>query len=537
MAKHGGMARDLRTSDPPKKRVAKPRLQAATDELDTESTGRFSAPGEWATLLGDLSPGDRPPEWRVHDRTHLELAVDYPTGATGDADHVWEAYFFVPKSLRLSRESYSKEDIYRDFQSWVRFAVTRRPLGELARDGVPKLAEALTRDEATAVRELRVFASEVRTALLSARRRIEEVRAANEPDAVEALTRTLLVRVRELLDATREILPRAKTEGAKVAAEWIDEDLSLVAETLLASLSLDLGRKHHELAALVAAGAVHEARYRRDHGLEGVGHAKVSKREIEHLEFRRHVLKRFTASALQAEKDVSEAGRFTLQVLYAVAASIAMSFAVVAAAYHGTHANASAFQSPWMWAAVVILAYAGKDRIKATLQNVFASWVAKHLPDRLWKLRSAGSDRVLGTIKERSAFVGKSEIPKPVLATRNSTRQHELEEHARPEEVLWHQKVCRVDADAMRATDGRYAALTEVFRLDLRRWLAHTDDPKQRIVFADPDDAHVYAANAPRVYNLAIVYRLRRAGDESPPWKRIRVIVSRKGIQRIEHVS
>jgi hypothetical protein len=93
-----------------------------------------------------------------------------------------------------------------------------------------------------------------------------------------------------------------------------------------------------------------------------------------------------------------------------------------------------------------------------------------------------------------------------------------------------------VDGSAVRASDGRYAALTEVFRLDLRRWLAHTDDPKQRIVFADPDDAHVYAANAPRVYNLAIVYRLRRVGDENTPWKRIRVIVSRKGIQRIEHV-
>src|SRR5690606_17141072 len=150
-------------------------------------------------------------------------------------------------------------------------------------------------------------------------------------------------------------------------------------------------------------------------------------------------------SALQAEKEVSEAGRFTLQILYAVAASIAMSFAVVAAAYHGTHANVSAFGNPWTWAAVVILAYAGKDRIKATLQNVFASWVAKHLPDRLWKLRTAGADRVLATIKERSAFVAKAVLPKAVLATRNSTRQHALEEHARPEEVLWHQKVCRVD--------------------------------------------------------------------------------------------
>ncbi|MCA9615267.1 MAG: hypothetical protein H6720_08560 [Sandaracinus sp.] len=530
------MARDLRDSVPPKKRVAKARLQAAPDELDGESTGRFSAPGEWASLLGDLSPGDRAPEWRVHDRTHLELAVDYPVGSDGDADHIWEAYFFVPKSLRLNSESYSKDDIYRDFQSWIRFALHRRMLGELATNAVPKLAEALAKDEATAVHELRVFASEVRTALLAARRRIEEVHRSGEHDTVEALTRTLLVRVRELLDATRLVLPNAATDGAKIAARWIDEDLSLVAETLLASLSLDLRSKHDELAGLVAAGAVHEARYRRDHGLEGVGHAKVSKREIEHLEFRRHVLKRFTASALQAETLVSEAGRFTLQVLYAVAASIAMSFAVVAAAYHGTHANASAFQSPWMWAAVVILAYAGKDRIKATLQNVFAGWVAKHLPDRLWKLRVIGQPRFLGTIKERSAFVGKSDIPRPVIGTRNSTRQHALEEHARPEEVLWHQKVCRVDSRAMESSDTRFAALTEVFRLDLRRWLAHTDDPKQRIVFADPDDAHVYAANAPRVYNIAIVYRLRRANEENAPWKRIRVIVSRKGIQRIEHV-
>ena len=148
--------------------------------------------------------------------------------------------------------------------------------------------------------------------------------------------------------------------------------------------------------------------------------------------------------------------------------------------------------------------------------------------------------RIRAPMREFMVFggmmVGKSDIPRPVIGTRNSTRQHALEEHARPEEVLWHQKVCRVDSRAMESSDTRFAALTEVFRLDLRRWLAHTDDPKQRIVFADPDDAHVYAANAPRVYNIAIVYRLRRANEENAPWKRIRVIVSRKGIQRIEHV-
>ena len=79
-------------------------------------------------------------------------------------------------------------------------------------------------------------------------------------------------------------------------------------------------------------------------------------------------------------------------------------------------------------------------------------------------------------------------------------------------------------------------ALTEIFRLNLRRWLDHTDDPKRRILFADPDDRRIYAANAPRAYNIAVVYRLRRSGDEAAPWHRIRVVVTRKGIARIDTI-
>ncbi|MEO7329828.1 MAG: hypothetical protein ABI193_14720, partial [Minicystis sp.] len=39
---------------------------------------------DWASLFGDLSrragtqAAQAPVEWRVHDRTHLEFAIDYP---------------------------------------------------------------------------------------------------------------------------------------------------------------------------------------------------------------------------------------------------------------------------------------------------------------------------------------------------------------------------------------------------------------------------------------------------------------------------
>ncbi len=85
--------------------------------------------------------------------------------------------------------------------------------------------------------------------------------------------------------------------------------------------------------------------------------------------------------------------------------------------------------------------------------------------------------------------------------------------------------------------DPRFASVTEIFRLDLRGWLAHTDDPKQRIYFADPETQHVTSAMAPRVYNIGIVYRVRPKDEPDTPWKRVRVVVGRKGIKRIEPVE
>ena len=115
------------------------------------------------------------------------------------------------------------------------------------------------------------------------------------------------------------------------------------------------------------------------------------------------------------------------------------------------------------------------------------------------------------------------------------TRTHPFEESARPERVLWHHKTVTVHGEDVAAADARLTALTEIFRLNVRRWLDHTDDPNRKIVFADPSDRQIYSAVAPRVYNIAIVYRLRERGVDAP-WHRIRVVVTRKGIRRIDRI-
>ncbi|MGE3676037.1 MAG: hypothetical protein AB7K71_40590, partial [Polyangiaceae bacterium] len=81
-----------------------------------------------------------------------------------------------------------------------------------------------------------------------------------------------------------------------------------------------------------------------------------------------------------------------------------------------------------------------------------------------------------------------------------------------------------------------FDGLAEIFRLDLHRWLAHTDDPKQTVVVADRETESIRSYKAPRVYNIAVVYRLRYA-DQSSPWHRLRVVVSRKGLQRVDSID
>jgi hypothetical protein len=218
-------------------------------------------------------------------------------------------------------------------------------------------------------------------------------------------------------------------------------------------------------------------------------------------------------------------------MFYAVAAAVAMAFALFAAAQTTKYAD-----NVLRYAMAAALAYAVKDRMKAVLQNWFSGWISRRFPDRRWTIRDDERHSVLGTVRERAGFSPFSRLPPEVLSARRQTRLHSLEEAARPENVLWHQKLVTVCKRSDAPANIPSTILTEIFRLNLQRWLDNTDDPKGKRIFADPNDARVYSVNARRVYNINVVYRLSQ-GQPDAPWHRIRLVVSRRGIQRIEAIA
>lgn len=510
---------------------------------------------DWASLFGDLtrSPSTADAgeavEWRIHDKTHLEFAIDYPLGKDGKK-RVWEAYFFVPESFRIHEATYSKKAIYEDLQSYIRYAVPEPPFEELGKttEGsfLHRVDRALERaigapagsvEVRDATRELRLWVCLVRACGLVAMRGVEQqLKGPIEPERIRRESLGFAISANEVSRRFHAVVDERRGDNladeVRFALDWCDEASSIAVETLCADLALRLENDarveaaHPDLAEHVAAAAVAEARHREEKGFDSVGRAGATERDIEHLEFRRHVLKRFTASVLWLSLEVREGALWVVHVLYAIAAMLAMAFAVVAA-LNTTHLSDNVFR----YALLVVLAYAVKDRMKAVLQEVFNKWISKRFPDRLWMIRDQERNESLGFVRERAGFVPFKQVPEAVLAKRRLTREHSLEESARPERVLWHTKEVEIEAE-----DSTFPMLTEIFRLNVDHWLSHTDDPKRRVLFADPGDESIYAAIARRVYNVSVVYRMRGEHEPDAPWHRIRVVVSRKGILRIEPI-
>ena len=165
---------------------------------------------DWGSLVADLSSEGRAPRWRVHDRTHLEFAVNYDV-VPGASEHEWEAYFFVPESLRLDGKSYGKDQIYADLQSYVRFAVPDVPFSKIAGEPMRRLREtARSGDAAKIVRELRLFACQVRAAGVAARRSIAEALGDDDPDRRSrafAATARMVADAHRITARLRAILP------------------------------------------------------------------------------------------------------------------------------------------------------------------------------------------------------------------------------------------------------------------------------------------------------------------------------------------
>lgn len=477
-----------------------------------------------------------------HDRFQIELKVSYPLpSGAHHRSHEFDLYFFAPHNLGVRRENYSKAQFYADLQSHLRLTTPTVPLDRFVDGPGSPLGKLQAAIEGAGIREasqppddyesaVKLFCSMLKSAV---RDFSAYIRQAVDPDDREHLVGTFVESLRAICSEFRALRPRVFLPG--VAARTLeiylfgDEWLSLLVEDRGYRLLEELHELDHETDAFMDLRRLveSEAHYRSRKGYPSVP-AEHGDNELPI--FRRSALKKYMASILFLQTEVQEEGALLRETLFGVAAALAMIFATGIAFATQTLYGAL---TPALFVALVV-SYVFKDKIKEQLRTYFRKSLSSLLFDRRTIVRDAAR-RPVGKCRECFDFWGQRRLPVKVRELRARRHVIEVEDGQLGEQILVYRKRVRLKAKAVHRTFPDYdvPGVTDILRFRVAEFLRRMDDPARELFVMD--DEGYQRMKGVRVYHLNLVLRLR--GSDQEELRRYRVVLTRKGIKRIEAVS
>ncbi len=485
-----------------------------------------------------------------HGSQQIQIRLDYllpPDART--VSYALDLYLFFPAELGMNRGRYDARRFLEDLHDYTRNAPPDlsfaeildpdsgpSPLQRLRRIADETPAPALTAEADRIGYELRQLVNAFRAEGKRRREAVrEEIRRGAAPEEVLAALGAALSEMREVRRHYRAVLgvftDRDTTGRPALDAAWADEALSLDTERHLFAL-------HDVCSGQPGYGAVgarlleevrEESAYRERQGYLSTKDPE-DPRANERFLYRLGMLKKWAQSATYLTARPSRAVERITQALYALAAGIAMLAALGVTFLAGTYF--SQYSLPWLLLAVV--AYMLKDRIKEGVRKVFLRFVPALVADEKRILRDPALHARVGDTRARVRFLSAADTPPAVRERRERGRS--LFRAFLPEESVIHfHKRTRLRAARLLRRHERLGAVLEILRLHIGAWLVMMDDPVRDVHHVQ--DGKRREVPAPWVYHVnAVVRYAREDAPESPAWARVRFVVSRDGVVRIDRI-
>ena len=252
--------------------------------------------------------------------------------------------------------------------------------------------------------------------------------------------------------------------------------------------------------------------------------------------YRASALKKLVEQVLYLDvKTVQETNRWR---------SLAAMLGAAAAAFFASASDRSLVFPLFMknfWLAVALFAvlYVIKDRLKEIGRDYVWTRVARYFPDNKLLIHDPVKDIDMGRCTERVRYADKDKVSKDVLSVRNFNHTIDLDEE-REETVIVYQNDVTLNAREILASHQRRQDIKHILRFSVEDLFARMDNPTARVQFYDAASRLFCRLRAPKVYHLNVVFRFTRWDDknqkEEPTYQRIRVILDKNGIHRIDPV-
>lgn len=474
---------------------------------------------------------------KIHDQFAFELKLEFPVRKIkkDTENYNFEMYLFIPHSLDVNKQNYLREHFYRSLKTNIRLTSPLFKLKELLDDEGTPLTQLEERIEKyknqpnelnlqSSIEQLKKYCSVFGSAMRHASYRITRAKDLEARNKMIVLFTDQIKQLRARYH--KQLAPLSNQENLKTLLReyrFADEYQSLQIESQIFSLIQNLQNKkdsQKEVTALLHQLVEKEMDYRDMHDYPSVTKPKRTNEDVLHRKSR---LKKYIESNLFLNTETRQEGVVTEQILFSIAAGLAMVFA-----------TAVAFASQMLYGSLTIpffialvVGYMFKDRIK--------EWARVYLDKKRKKIHadfktviSGQHGTKIGYLKESFHFELKSHLPSEVNLAREMMRITEMGDVGLGDNIIGYKNKTTLFINKIEK--DKYSGITQILRFNISDFTLKMDDPEKEVFVKTKKGIKRMLAD--RVYHLNLV--LKYESLNKTEIKSYKIKASRNGIKNIE---
>lgn len=487
-------------------------------------------------------------ETDIHARDYFqfELKTEFELNPSSPATvFQQDFYLFIPESLHINNQTYSKEQFYLDETNLIRYKTPSFSFRELINLNNPK--SPLARLNAVkcnlskgkifwASDEVKLFGNIFRSTL---RDHILEIIAEikqQRPDVKQHLQHLC-----SSITETRNLFLSLYQDYAQnqrlfeLCQEFVHVD-EFVGHTLYHYLTglLKILRQYKDSSYQEEEQAICDILLKEKHHLDKLlpsTSENQGKLESEFILHRLHLLNKFMLDPLLLKTKRRSLVERHSYLLGAFAAGLAMFVYMILFVWKISTFAIDSF--PFIVFAVLF--YILKDRLKEGIKTFYFRQATLWFPDYSTHITDEKGYKV-GDLTESMSFIEEPDIPEDVLDLRHAGPPQELRDLKRRETVIHYKRTVSLNHQLAQA-ETRRKGLTLTFRFNIHHFLDKAADPLQPFLKFNTDTLELSEIWLPKVYHLNIVIRnTHEQAAKQLDLHKFRIIIDKTGIKRVEHV-
>ena len=480
---------------------------------------------------------------KKHDNFSVEFKFGFDCTLDGrQEDFAVNAWMFVPNSLDINPELYGKKQFYRDIKSNIRLITPSFLLRDIVDDSslpLTFLRNSMQKyvscpdDAAFASYEyhLKMFAAIVKSTLRDQAAHLRKARSLGDSkylvDEYITCAETVQKKFRDLyaiIDAPT--IPEKARNYFRLCDEFIAHTVEVQTIRIVRKMDASADTAQEKAVRDRFAQLVMDQRaYKVQRGYGILNNEVNHDRRLVH---HRGMLKKFIESDLYINLNKKKDGVAVEQLLYSIAAGVAMIFATGVAWFTQVkYGNIT-----WPLFVVLVVSYMLKDRIKELMRYYFAHKLGNKYFDK--KADISVGNRKVGVLKEGFDFIPSSHVPSQVMKCRDRSSSIDDETRIFEEKILLYRKHLTInDADLNKTADYPLRGINEIMRLHLTRFTQKMDNPTVPIDTFDAE-GNVITVSVQKSYYINIVFQLQHA--DQVEYHHFRITMTRDGVLHIVEI-